>query len=115
MLLQERAPGIGDLEDLFALHIPGNDQALVFQPLESRIDRAGGGGIATMHPFFKLFHHFVAMAGLFLNQFQNDVLHVPGLKPLPPTAAPLSPLAGAEREGEGVPTEAASHIGTHSL
>src|SRR5437879_13108841 len=64
-----------------------------------------------MQLLFQLLHHLVAMAGRVLEQFQNDVLHVPRLEPATAAAPRSGPeeTPGPKAEGEPVPSERSRH------
>src|SRR5256712_4405698 len=111
MLLQELTPHVRDLIHLLAFHVFRDHESLVFEPLQCGIHCARGRRIAAMQLLFQLFHHLVAVAGFILEQFENDVLHVPRLEP----ATAAAPRAGPEEaprpkaEGEPVPCERSAH------
>src|SRR5436189_230908 len=91
----------------------GSRQPFVLEPLQRGIYGARRRGIAAVHLVFQLFHHFVAVARLVFQEFEDHVLHVPGFEPLAASAAPSrsSPKSpGTEPEGERVPTELPSHV-----
>src|SRR5207247_10517575 len=64
-----------------------------------------------MQLLFQLLHHLVAMAGLVLEQFQNDILHVPRLEPATAAAPRSGPeeTPGPKADGEPVPSERSRH------
>src|SRR5205809_7571385 len=76
-----------------------------------RSDRAGRGRVTTVKLLLQLLHHLVAVAGLVLEQLEDDVLHVPRSEPLP-AAAPGTPpekATGTEAQRERIPSEMPSH------
>src|SRR5216117_3655647 len=111
VLVEERAPRVGDLVDLLAGHVAGGDESLIFEPLERRVDSAGRRRVAAAQLLLKLFHHFVAVAWLVLEELEDHVLHVPRLEPLTAPAARAGPekAAGPETEGERFPAEMPRH------
>src|SRR2546422_8271491 len=111
MLLEKPPPLVRDLVHLLARDVFGDHESLVFEPLQRGIHRTRGRRIAAMQLLFQLFHHLVAVAGFVLEQFENDVLHVPRLEPAT-AAAPRSGPEEAPRpktESEPVPCETSGH------
>src|SRR6266542_4471991 len=112
MLVQELPAGIGDFVHLLAFDVLRRHQPLVLEVLQRRIDGAGRRGVAAVQLLLQFLHHFVAVARLVLEQFENHVLHVTRCEPLPAAAPGAAPeeAAGAEAEGKRIPSELPSHL-----
>src|SRR5439155_19896659 len=96
---------------LLTFHVSGDPESLVFEPFQRPVDRGGRGRVTTVQLLLQLLHHLVAVAGLVLEQLEDDVLHVPRSEPLP-AAAPGTPpekATGTEAQRERIPSEMPSH------
>ena len=110
LLLEKLSPRVGHLVNLLAIHVSRCDQALVLEPLQGGVDGPGRGAVTAVHPLLQLLHDLIAMSGLVLEQLEDHVLHIPGLKPLPAAPPPRpGPGSRAKPEAEGVPSESACH------
>src|SRR3989449_675830 len=112
VLVEKLAPRVGDLVDLLSLHVLRDNEPLVLEPLQGRVDRPRRRRIAAVHLVFQLLHHLVAVARLVLHELEDHVLHVPRFEPLAASApsswaSPKPP--GSKAEGECVPSEMPRH------
>jgi hypothetical protein len=94
MLLQIALTFRGDVVDLLALGILRPHVALVFQQLERGIDGAGRGGVAARHLLLQGLDDLVAVAGLLLEQPEDDEFDLTRLEHLGP--APGASASGVE-------------------
>ena len=112
VFLEERLAGRRDVVDFLPLALLGTHVPHVLQELERRIDGAGGGRVPAPHPLLEGLHDLVAVAGLLLQQAEDDVLHLASLEhlmsPSPVAVAPVGALGspvGPDPRSESGPKE----------
>src|SRR5262245_14217756 len=104
MLVEEGLPLGRDVVDLLALGLHGADVALVLQKLQRRVDGTGRRRVPAAEPLLQRLHDRVAVAGLLLEEAQDDVLHLPRLEDLMAAAAvPPTPALRLARRPEARP------------
>src|SRR5437764_1982164 len=99
-LLQERAAGVGEHEQLAALALLGADQALVLELRERRIHRARARAPDASASLLDLLHDLVAVARLLREQQQRGRANVAAARL---ASTPIRAAAGSEaaaRESE---------------
>jgi hypothetical protein len=101
--------------DALALFLDGPDVALVLEQLEGRIDRAGGGRVASDEPLLELLDDLVSVARLVAEQAQNDELDLARLEHLLPAAPAAAQAIGPHREAAGPSIEAKEVIETPGI
>ena len=76
-LLGQVAPTfVGDRVDLLAFLLARGDVAEVLEHLQRRVDRARAGPVVAAHAVFECTNDVVTVAGLVLEQIEDDVLEV---------------------------------------
>src|SRR5262249_15501028 len=91
VLLQERPALLSDRVDLLAIHRFGADETFILEPLERRVNRSRRRLVAAVGLLFKRLHYFISVHRALGDKFQDHVLHIPGLEPLPAPRPPRLP------------------------
>src|SRR6478672_3517961 len=101
------ATGVGDLVDLLSF-IAGNDAGVaeVLEELEGRVDGAGAGGVGAAEALLERLDDLVAVAGLLLEEAEDDVAQVALLEHASGAPSPAAASLGAEQAAHevGVPS-----------
>jgi hypothetical protein len=96
ILGEERLTFGRDVIDLLAVGLLDLNVALVFQQLQGRVHRAGRGAVAAGSLFLQRLHHLVPVHRFFLEQAQDDELHLARLE----HGATVTSLAPATAKAE---------------
>jgi hypothetical protein len=98
VLVEVRAPGVGELVDGAAFAGLAADQALVGEELERGVDRAGARAPGALAALLELLHHLVAVARLFAEQEQDGGADVAAAHAPPASEADLAGAVQCLRE-----------------